>query len=219
MRMNPFVIEQTNRTSGGLVSPSGERIPDSPQSKPKKGNQMEPTLIVTPSGVVVEDPYLEAPDRRHGSPGFYSVKLRLSRADAAPILTEIVEQLAAFLDAKARKGKLAAETARAYASPHPYGQPYQVDGDSITFSFGLSAGSRSGLKRNAAPLVYDARAKVAKDIKVIEGTTARVSFHYQPYGTNLFGSGVKLKLAAVQALSEYKTFTARPVLAHGFTDE
>lgn len=172
---------------------------------------MENSYSLTPIGVVPSRPYLDKPDRSHVSPGLFHVELRLGTAEASPLIAEIDRRVESFLEDSKANAKL--PSSLTLAPP-----PYTLDGDYVTFAFKLSAGTRSGQKLQAPPVIYDAEANPTSDIRIIKGSHVRVSFEFAPYHSNLFGVGMKLKLAAVQGLAKFAQ--TRPVVgtpSHGFS--
>lgn len=160
---------------------------------------MEARYTITPPGVVGPSPFAHEPDRTHGLPGQYHLTIEVEASAAAPLIAEIERQAQEFHE---------------QANPLAYA-PYSVNGETVTFTFKRSAGTRTGKKLQKPPAIYDQTAAPAKDIRIIKGTRVRVSFEIKPFRSNLFGAGVKLKLNAIQALSGFAQARAASP-SHGF---
>ncbi|MEX2109836.1 MAG: hypothetical protein WD802_04475 [Gemmatimonadaceae bacterium] len=171
---------------------------------------MEHTFHTTPLGVVASRPFLDKPDTAHAKPGLYHIELRLGTAEASSLIADIDRRLEEYIEDRKRNAKVLGATALAPS-------PYTLDGDSVTFAFKLSAGTRTGLRPQDPPVIYDATANPTTDIRIIRGAHVRVSFQFAPYHSNLFGAGMKLKLAAVQGMAKFapaRQLAGTP--SHGF---
>ncbi len=200
------------------------------------------TVLVTPRGRAIY-PKLHKPDTKFDADGVYSVKLAISKQDAEasgmkvpeetlkelglknkPSLIEVLdayhkkqmddseEEYQAALKKKTRNLKREADL--------PYSDNPDNE-DEIIVNCKMKA---SGLtKKKEAftqhPALFDAKGKpMPKDSNVGGGSILRVSFEPNPYFTSQLGSGVSLRLKAVQVI-ELKSFGDRSASGYGFEAE
>jgi hypothetical protein len=173
---------------------------------------METPFTVTAPGVVVGTPHVHQADRYHGGLGEYHMRLRLAVKDALPLIAQIEAQLQEFIDERTANGQPTSSTLAPY--------PYKPEGESFLFSFKRAAatGRLRGKQLQTPPAIYDESATAKSNIRIVNGSLVRVSFHSAPYYSNLLvGCGVKLDMVAIQALANYKTI-GRAVASHGFAE-
>ena len=74
---------------------------------------------------------------------------------------------------------------------------------SVEFTFKLKAKVKpqSGADFEQRPKIFDAKGQpITKHLSVYSGTTMKVAFQVIPYHTNMLGTGVSLRLKAVQII-------------------
>ena len=133
-------------------------------------------------------PHLNKPDTRFQKEGVYKVTLELSPINAKNLLKHIDDGIAlATKDSKSNK------TAQL---------PYKTDEKgNMQFNFKCKASgvSKTGQNWEQKPKVFDSKGTpISKDILVWGGTTMKVAYEIIPYSNNMLGSGVSLRLKAVQ---------------------
>tara|TARA_Y100001937_G_C6948582_1_gene253596 strand:- start:2 stop:580 length:579 start_codon:yes stop_codon:yes gene_type:complete len=133
-------------------------------------------------------PHLNKPDTRFQKEGVYKVTLELSPVNAKNLLKHIDDGIKlATKDSKSNK------TAQL---------PYKTDENgNMQFNFKCKASgvSKTGQNWEQKPKVFDSKGTpISKDILVWGGTTMKVAYEIIPYSNNMLGSGVSLRLKAVQ---------------------
>ena len=133
-------------------------------------------------------PHLNKPDTRFQKEGVYKVTLELSPINAKNLLKHIDDGIKlATKDSKTNK------TAQL---------PYKTDENgNMQFNFKCKASgvSKTGQNWEQKPKVFDSKGTpISKDILVWGGTTMKVAYEIIPYSNNMLGSGVSLRLKAVQ---------------------
>ena len=133
-------------------------------------------------------PHLNKPDTRFQKEGVYKVTLELSPVNAKNLLKHIDDGIKlATKDSKSNK------TAQL---------PYKTDENgNMQFNFKCKASgvSKTGQNWEQKPKVVDSKGTpISKDILVWGGTTMKVAYEIIPYSNNMLGSGVSLRLKAVQ---------------------
>ena len=133
-------------------------------------------------------PHLNKPDTRFQKEGVYKVTLELSPLNAKNLLKHIDDGIKlATKDSKSNK------TAQL---------PYKTDENgNMQFNFKCKASgvSKTGQNWEQKPKVFDSKGTpISKDILVWGGTTMKVAYEIIPYSNNMLGSGVSLRLKAVQ---------------------
>jgi hypothetical protein len=172
---------------------------------------MAKKLFTSPRGIAVW-PKLDAPDTKFKDEGEYSVKLRLSREDAEPLMT-LCEQKAdeGYQEAKEtlkeQKGKGAKIKALKLFIPYvvELDDAGETETGFVLFTFKMTA---SGLNKKEnrhwqqKPALFDAKgARITKTLRVGGGSTLKVSFEFKTfYNAATDQAGATLKLKAVQIL-------------------
>lgn len=188
---------------------------------------------ITPKGVA-SWPRLHEPDVKFKPEGEYSIKLRLSGAAAAELVTiidgacdeahEAAKKQIAEAKAKEKNPKKRAEIKE--RADVPYKELYENDeptGD-YEFNFKMKASGvskKTGKPWARKPAVFNAKGAPLSDemkAKVGGGSVVKVAYEITPFYTAALGAGVSLRLEAVQVL-EIKSFQARDASAFGFGAE
>ena len=133
-------------------------------------------------------PHLNKPDVRFQKEGVYKVTAELSKDDAQDLLKQIEEGL-----------KTAQAESKSSKTANP---PYKIDEDgNYQFNFKCKASgiSKTGQTWEQRPKVFDSKGTpIPKETIVWGGTTMKVAYEIIPYSNNMLGSGVSLRLKAVQ---------------------
>ena len=153
-------------------------------------------------------PHLNKPDTRFQKEGVYKVTLELSPINAKNLLKHIDDGIAlATKDSKSNK------TAQL---------PYKTDENgNMQFNFKCKASgvSKTGQNWEQKPKVFDSKGTpISKDILVWGGTTMKVAYEIIPYSNNMLGSGVSLRLKAVQ-VHELVSGGGASADSYGFKEE
>ena len=153
-------------------------------------------------------PHLNKPDARFQKEGVYKVTLELSPVNAKNLLKHIDDGIKlATKDSKSNK------TAQL---------PYKTDENgNMQFNFKCKASgvSKTGQNWEQKPKVFDSKGTpISKDILVWGGTTMKVAYEIIPYSNNMLGSGVSLRLKAVQ-VHELVSGGGASADSYGFKEE
>ena len=153
-------------------------------------------------------PHLNKPDTRFQKEGVYKVTLELSPVNAKNLLKHIDDGIKlATKDSKSNK------TAQL---------PYKTDENgNMQFNFKCKASgvSKTGQNWEQKPKVFDSKGTpISKDILVWGGTTMKVAYEIIPYSNNMLGSGVSLRLIAVQ-VHELVSGGGASADSYGFKEE
>ena len=153
-------------------------------------------------------PHLNKPDTRFQKEGVYKVTLELSPVNAKNLLKHIDDGIKlATKDSKSNK------TAQL---------PYKTDENgNMQFNFKCKASgvSKTGQNWEQKPKVFDSKGTpISKDILVWGGTTMKVAYEIIPYSNNMLGSGVSLRLKAVQ-VHELVSGGGASADSYGFKEE
>ena len=153
-------------------------------------------------------PHLNKPDTRFQKEGVYKVTLELSPINAKNLLKHIDDGIAlATKDSKSNK------TASL---------PYKTDENgNLHFNFKCKASgvSKTGQNWEQKPKVFDSKGTpISRDILVWGGTTMKVAYEIIPYSNNMLGSGVSLRLKAVQ-VHELVSGGGASADSYGFKEE
>ena len=153
-------------------------------------------------------PHLNKPDTRFQKEGVYKVTLELSPVNAKNLLKHIDDGIKlATKDSKSNK------TAQL---------PYKTDENgNMQFNFKCKASgvSKTGQNWEQKPKVFDSKGtSISKDILVWGGTTMKVAYEIIPYSNNMLGSGVSLRLKAVQ-VHELVSGGGASADSYGFKEE
>lgn len=151
---------------------------------------------VTPKGVFVY-PSLTTPDTKFDAAGVYSVKLRLSADDAAPLIKKIEEALEAKVEEVKTSGKVKGKIKRvdpSYVEDEETGE--------VTFNFKMKA---SGKRKDGTEFTQRPTLKkfdltdISPNTRIWGGSEGKVAFSLNPFHTAL-GVGVSLRLKGVQVI-------------------
>ena len=153
-------------------------------------------------------PHLNKPDTRFQKEGVYKVTLELSPVNAKNLLKHIDDGIKlATKDSKSNK------TAQL---------PYKTDENgNMQFNFKCKASgvSKTGQNWEQKLKVFDSKGTpISKDILVWGGTTMKVAYEIIPYSNNMLGSGVSLRLKAVQ-VHELVSGGGASADSYGFKEE
>ncbi len=154
-------------------------------------------------------PHLNKPDVRFQKEGVYKVTLELSPDNAKNILKHVDEGLAL-----AKKESKSNKTA-----PPPYKTDEETGNYHFNFKCKASGVSKTGQTWEQRPKVFDSKGTpISKDILVWGGTTMKVAYEIIPYSNNMLGSGVSLRLKAVQ-VHELVSGGGASADSYGFKEE
>jgi hypothetical protein len=153
-------------------------------------------------------PHLNKPDVRFQKEGVYKVTLELNEEDAKDLLKHIEDGL---------------KTAQAESkSTKTANLPYKTDEDNnYLFNFKCKASgiTKTGQTWEQRPKVFDSKGTpLPKDTLVWGGTTLKVAYEIIPYSNNMLGSGVSLRLKAVQ-VHELVSGGGASADSYGFQEE
>lgn len=190
-----------------------------------------PTFIkvTTPAGIAVY-PKLNAPDTKFKANGEFGVRLKLSAAEAQPIidkyeaaLAKHFEEVKAELMAGDGKAKAKAKQLK-LAADKPYKPELDDETGDETGYFLLNFKMPHRIPREGKedlvmyPDIFDARGKQLKPAPEIwGGSTIRVSGEMRPFNTAI-GVGMSLRLQAVQVI-QLVSRGSRDASAYGFGQE
>lgn len=187
----------------------------------------------TPKGVA-SWPRLHEPDVKFKAEGEYSIKLKLSGAPAAELVTIIDEQhqasyetnKKAIAEAKAKEKNPKKRAEIPERADVPYKELYENDEPTGEFEFNFKMKASGVSKKTGKPWarkpgVFNAKGKplsTEEKAKVGGGSVVKVAYEITPFYTAALGAGVSLRLEAVQIL-ELKSFGDRSAGAFGFGEE
>lgn len=161
--------------------------------------------ITTEVGVL-NYPHLCKPDTKFNADGLYHAKLVLADVHSKSIIDEIEEALK-LLNAK----------------KHSSFKPYKKVEGGYEFSFKLKAkiASKSGVVYEQKPKLFDSKGNLITDnnFSVWGGSKGKVAFQIYTYTNNMLGSGVTLKLKAVQIIELVQGKTKDSSESYGFSSE
>lgn len=186
--------------------------------------QRQRKLITTPKGIAVW-PRLNEPDTKFKPEGVYSVKLRLDAADAEPLVRLITEMAKAELVRAKAEEKNPTKRVKIKAADLPYaeevGEDEQPTGH-VTVNFKMQASGvskKTGKAWERRPALFDAKgAPLPAGVQIGSGSEIKVAFEASPFTTAAVGSGVSLRLEAVQVI-QLRQFEQRDAGAFGFGEE
>ena len=187
-------------------------------------------FIISPAGRALY-PKLKDPDTKFKPAGEYSVKLILSEADALPIL-EMCKRIqqeafdAEFEKQRSDKPKMNPDKIRegiklANLPVKPYEDPEtgeETGNYQVTFKMNATGIARkTGKPFTRCPVLFDARNKLIDRMKIDvgSGSILKVGYTAAPFSKPATGTGVSLRLEAVQVL-ELTSWGQRDASAFGF---
>ena len=145
----------------------------------------------TTSEGIANYPYLFSPDTKFDKDGLYRTKLTLPKIQSSERV-KLIDKTIDEERKKHRKGKVS-----------PY-KPYKKLKDgSVEFTFKLKAKvkPKSGADFEQRPKIFDAKGQpIVENLSVYSGTKMKVAYQVIPYHTNMLGTGVSLRLKAVQII-------------------
>jgi hypothetical protein len=156
--------------------------------------------FITAAGIAMY-PRVNTPDFKYKKEtGEYSMKLKLSEADSAPLIEKIkdeTEKAYKAFCAKEEKPKL----------KRCVNIPYKVETDdneketgNVIFSFKLPGkvkNNKTGEWFNLKPQLFNKAGQVIED-EIWGGSTVKVAYEFRPYYTEGLGVGMTLRVLAVQ---------------------
>ena len=155
---------------------------------------------------VLNYPYLVKPDTKFNADGLYHCKLALSKQDGEPLVKEIENSLATLKTKKLSSFK-----------------PYKKVENGYEFSFKLKAkvATKSGAMYEQKPKLFDSKGQIMadKEMSVWGGSKGKVAFQIYTYENNMLGSGVTLKLRAVQITELVQGKSKDSSESYGFSSE
>ena len=168
--------------------------------------ETEKTKTYTTGIGVLNYPYLVKPDTKFNADGLYHCKLALSKEDGEPLVKEIENSLATLKAKKVSSFK-----------------PYKKVENGYEFSFKLKAkvATKSGAMYEQKPKLFDSKGQIMadKEMSVWGGSRGKVAFQIYTYQNNMLGSGVTLKLRAVQIVELVQGKTKDSSESYGFSSE
>jgi hypothetical protein len=162
----------------------------------RKRNQ----IITTPAGIA-KYPRIHQPDTKFKAEGEYSIKLVLSKKDAAPFVAKLKEIHAeAYQDELKNKKKKTLKQA-----PFPWKNEVNDEGTetgNVEFKAALKAKvtPKKGDPFEQRPAILDAHRKPITSVKVGGGSKVKLAVEVNPWFTDALGFGIQLRLKAVQVL-------------------
>ncbi len=134
-------------------------------------------------------PHLNKPDTRFQKEGVYKVTLELTPDNSKSLIKNIDDGLkVAQKDSKSNK-----------TASLPYKTDEETGNLQFNFKCKASGQTKTGQTWEQKPKVFDSKGTpISKDILVWGGTTMKVAYEIIPYSNNMLGSGVSLRLKAVQ---------------------
>ena len=134
-------------------------------------------------------PHLNKPDTRFQKEGVYKVTLELTPDNSKSLIKNIDDGLQlAKKDSKSNK-----------TASLPYKTDEETGNLQFNFKCKASGQTKTGQTWEQKPKVFDSKGTpISKDILVWGGTTMKVAYEIIPYSNNMLGSGVSLRLKAVQ---------------------
>jgi hypothetical protein len=155
---------------------------------------------------VLNYPYLVKPDTKFNADGLYHCKLALSKQDGEPLVKEIENSLATLKTKKLSSFK-----------------PYKKVENGYEFSFKLKAkvATKSGAMYEQKPKLFDSKGQIMadKEMSVWGGSKGKVAFQIYTYENSMLGSGVTLKLRAVQITELVQGKSKDSSESYGFSSE
>lgn len=194
-------------------------------SEDKKKEKRE--RYVTPKGVAIF-PRLITPDTKFNADGRFSVKLRLTAEEAAPICKRLeaaadAEYKAKVKEYKGKKDKKGKEITVTKADT-PWAVADDDSGDLI-FSFGMPAkvkSKKTGKEYNFKPALFDAKGQPMarkKGMDIWGGSEIKVSYEVRPYFVPKdYECGASLRLEGVQIL-KLVSGQGQDASSYGFGEE
>lgn len=177
---------------------------------------------VTPAGIAVY-PKLNEPDTKFDPNGTYSVRLKLTDEEAAPLIETIDELIDEAFDAAVAEAKTPAAKKKIKRADVPYRAEENDQGEPTGYTLFNFKRKASGVTKEgrvwayACP-VFDAKLKPVDltKVKIGGGSTLVVSYSAAPYNVPAIGVGASLRLEAVQLL-DLKEWGVKDASSFGFS--
>lgn len=168
-------------------------------------------------------PRLTEPDCTFDPNGMYSVNLRLPMDEAKSLITQIDNAHKAQVAEVVKELKSKGKPPKVKEADMPYKPVLDEDGNEtgeVEFKFKLKAMAGSKDKQWAQkPRLFDSKGKpLSSGVKVGSGSTIRVGYELFPYYVPSVGSGVSLRVLAVQVL-ELVEYGGGSFKDYGFNEE
>jgi hypothetical protein len=170
---------------------------------------MKNQIIVTPKGELVY-PHLTKPDTKYDKDGVYRTVLKTPYNEEAKNFTrkleELVDEYAHQLDKKTKRSPL----------------PFKINEDEGTLEITLKCKAKGirndGTTWEQKPVIFDSKGTPFEPEGVIwGGTVAKISFTPSLYSVAAIGTGISLRLKAVQIIDLVKGGNSSDT--YGFTEE
>jgi len=161
---------------------------------------------VTPAGIAIWPKLLE-PDTKFDEAGVFSLKLKLTEEEAAPLI-EKIEKVAKDAYEEAVADATPKNRAKLQMARPSYEPEYDEDGnatDNVIFGFKMKA---SGINRKTGkawtrkPALFDSKGMpiTQPPYEIWSGSVVRVAFELIPYNSPMFGIGCAQRFSAVQII-------------------
>ena len=176
---------------------------------------------VTPAGIAVY-PKLNEPDTKFDPDGTYSVRLKLTDEEAAPLIETIDKLIDEAFDAAVEEAKTPAAKKKIKRADVPYKAEEDDQGEPtgytiFNFKRKASGTTKEGKSWAFTCPVFDAKLKPVDltKVKIGGGSTIVVSYSAAPFNVPALGVGASLRLEAVQLLG-LKELGAKDASSFGF---
>jgi hypothetical protein len=172
--------------------------------------------FTSPAGIA-QYPYLNKPDTKFNPDGEYKVSIEIPGAAAQDIVTFLDEQFAAALALAKKDPKNAGKKIKEGTPPHSINE----DTGTVTVKFKLKAKvtPKNGEGWEQRPAIFDTKGKPMVDSKIGGGSKIKVAYEVSPYYTAIAGSGVTLRMKAVQVIDLKEFSGGADAGAYGFGEE
>lgn len=176
---------------------------------------------VTPAGIAVY-PNLNEPNTKFDPNGTYSVRLKLTDEEAAPLIETIDKLIDEAFDAAVEEAKTPAAKKKIKRADVPYKAEEDDQGEPtgytiFNFKRKASGTTKEGKSWAFTCPVFDAKLKPVDltKVKIGGGSTIVVSYSAAPFNVPALGVGASLRLEAVQLLG-LKELGAKDASSFGF---
>lgn len=160
----------------------------------------------TPKGIAIF-PWLNTPDTKFKAEGEFRVKLRLEGQVAEDFIAHVDALFDKAIDAVAKeKGLDAAKKKKLKLADKPYKQATDKDGNDIEGAYDFTFKSKASYKNKQGTVVnrkvpmFDAKGTPI-NVVVYGGSELKVRYEASAFFSPAFGSGVSLRLEAVQIIN------------------
>lgn len=163
----------------------------------------------TPKGIAIF-PWLNTPDTKFKDEGEFRVKLRLEGQAAEDFCAHVDALFDKAIDEVAKaKGLDAAKKKKLKLADKPYKQAVDKEGNDIEGAYEFTFKAKASFKNKSGQIVkrtvpmFDAKGTKVNEV-VYGGSILKVRYDAQAFFSPAFGSGVSMRLEAVQII-ELKT--------------